>query len=89
MESLQKKAGGVGAATKYLGMASHLEASAKSVVISDHVRMQQAHSAVRKLEKQMEQTLGRVTRLREQLMEAEVSLRSLRDQVDQADLDYK
>eukprot|EP00959_Pyramimonas_sp_CCMP1952_P402781 8440373-Pyramimonas_sp.AAC.1 len=51
--------------------------------------MQQAHSAVRKLGKQMEQQLGRVTRLREQLVEAEVSLRSLRDQVDQADLDYK
>ncbi|CAK0788082.1 unnamed protein product, partial [Prorocentrum cordatum] len=87
-ESLQK-AGDVGAAAKYLDMAKHLEAAAKPVVVSDHTRMQQAHSMVRKLEKQMEQQLGRVTRLREQLVEAEASLRSLRVHLDQADLDYK
>ncbi|CAK0904509.1 unnamed protein product [Prorocentrum cordatum] len=87
-ESLQK-AGDVGAAAKYLDMAKHLEAAAKPVVVSDHTRRQQAHSMVRKLEKQMEQQLGRVTRLREQLVEAEASLRSLRVHLDQADLDYK
>ncbi|CAK0813631.1 unnamed protein product, partial [Prorocentrum cordatum] len=66
-ESLQK-AGDVGAATKYLDMAKHLEAAAKPVVISDHVRMQQAHSTARKLEKQMEQQLGRQSEMRTQPM---------------------
>ncbi|CAK0863577.1 unnamed protein product, partial [Prorocentrum cordatum] len=86
-ESLPK-AGDHRAAAKYLDVARRLEA-AKPRAMSDHTRTQQAHSHVRRLEKQMGQTLSKVVHVCEQRVDAEATLRTVRNQVNQADADYK